>query len=664
MTRINMSIKVLENCTAKDSKAVIVRYVRNLPIPEKYKLEILSPSFIDVVRPIYTHYPSLFSKAFEVNVHVELLNIASYLFHNSVIWLDKILDGQSAHSEKLFLATICHEEAIKILASIYPLEAEFWISWSQRRKEYLIAYQIDKGFYSINSYDEFETLADYKSAFGKIAIDCMYLLSDARNKELHVSLHQSHKYYYCALQILDDINDLREDILNTQFNICLFELKSFLQKRSILHNSWSTEDLVKSFFILGIAEKMFNTALNYLDKAIAAVPILDSLTDWRTELSRLNNIIVTKQLNLQAYILQQKVELRLSNEVAPKRSLDDSLISALGFVIKFQNADGSFNEYFNEAGMSDVWATSFISSFLAQTLRLESDERVVACLEKACNFILNSRTGGLWGYNKEWIPDADSSSFAQLALLLSKGRSFKNSSSFFKWLAFQREDGGFSTYKSQNDVLSSLNWSENTHSVDGWLQSHTCVTSVALYLIVLSGNEGNHKGLLFNYLRNIAKGNSLWDAYWWTSGIYTNCFLIKSIHYVDDFELKCQIEACIKPMLLMQNDDGSFGDSFNIGSPFYTALVIDAICDRREIYDANKAPIDRAVYWLLSNQLSDGSWKKTDAMRIPTPDVSADGQEQWVAKTHGLNTRAREFCRLFTTSVSYSALKKYQDVTA
>ena len=135
--------------------------------------------------------------------------------------MDNVLDQQSSKSELILLSSICQEECIKILTTIYPLNSPFWKTWNQRRNEYLYAYQLDKAPHKVNSYDDFEVLADYKSAFGKIPIDCLYLLSGNKNETLYNSLLLSHKYFYCGLQILDDVNDIREDFKNKQFNIAL-----------------------------------------------------------------------------------------------------------------------------------------------------------------------------------------------------------------------------------------------------------------------------------------------------------------------------------------------------------------------------------------------------------------------------------------------------------
>lgn len=658
-----MNIKPHAIIRNQDFKTEIITYVKNLPISDIHKNEIIATEFIDVVLPKYTRYPSLFSEAFRVKANVGLLNIAGFLYHRSIIYLDKILDNQSEKSNAIILISICQEECIKILATIYPLESNFWKIWNRRRGEYLTAYHVDKVSHKVDSYYDFEELADFKSAFGKISIDCMYLLSANKDEELYTALLQSHKYYYCALQILDDINDIREDGEKNQFNIALYEVKRELKKREISIENSTEDEISKYLFIFGISEKLFDKGLSYLIEAQRCISNFKGLSEWNFEIDGLINLTLTKKLNVQAFLKMSKVQIGLSNTKVPTIDLKDSILKATEFILNMQNTDGSFNEYFNEAGMSDVWATSFIASYLGQkNVGHGLSHAYKNCMNKATDFIINTSNNNLWGYNKEWIPDADSSTFAQIAIYQAKGKI--NANSLEAWLKYQIKDGSFSTYNNPDHILSSLNWKSNSDTVQGWLAPHDCVSASAFYFLMQVAFKSENSGSLRDYLKNTINNQNMWNAYWWSSPIYTTSFMIKSFQYVTDNELKHLIDKSAESILTSQNKNGSFGDNYCKDSAFYTALVIDSFCDNSHLYIQSQKQIGNAVNWLLSNQMSDGSWLSTHAMRIPAPNILDPAKiESWLVGTKGVNIRAKEFSRLFTTAVSLSALSKYNNVS-
>ena len=122
-----MRIKTFARIDNKNFTTEISKYVKNLPILEDFKKEILDPDFINEILSIYTKYPHLFGAAFSIDVSdkIRLLNIAGFLYHRSIIYMDKLLDNQTTKSNNILLITICQEECIKILASIFPLK-ENW----------------------------------------------------------------------------------------------------------------------------------------------------------------------------------------------------------------------------------------------------------------------------------------------------------------------------------------------------------------------------------------------------------------------------------------------------------------------------------------------------------------------------------------------------------
>jgi hypothetical protein len=124
----------------------------------------------------YQHYPRLFSKYFEdVDMSViDEISYAGYCYYQSVLYLDSMIDDQN--SSNFMKVLVLQEETIKILASIYSRDSDFWIFWNLRKQEFSQAIRIKKGFKdkSIVNQKDYEDLADKKSTFGKVAIDSLF----------------------------------------------------------------------------------------------------------------------------------------------------------------------------------------------------------------------------------------------------------------------------------------------------------------------------------------------------------------------------------------------------------------------------------------------------------------------------------------------------------
>ncbi len=653
-----MTIKTYQILDKRLYKQEISNYVNGLPIGETYRNEILDEKFIDENLLLYTYYPYLFSDSLKIGGKVKQLNIAGFIYYKSIIYFDELLDNNRHDEKSLIFITLCQEESIKLLTSLFPIESEFWIIWNKRRQEYFKGYYLDYNSDEIRSYEDFEALADYKSSFGKVSIDSLYLLSSEKNESLYSSLLDSHKYFYVALQIMDDLNDLREDLVNGQFNIAMFELKKELSNRKINYSKCSVEVLSKYLYVFGIAERLFDKCLIYIEKSRNCVTEFDDLNKWRIELDALNNQVVTKKLNVQAFLYMSQVEFKLSIK---NRTQFNNINKGIDFLKRAQNTDGSWNEFFNDAGMSDTWATAYLVSFLSQ--RNVSNSQIELLVKSGKRFLHGAKNGDLWGYNRCWIPDADSTSFTLLALYNNIGKGDIRLS-LNQWVKYQNSDGGFATYKSENDILSSLNSNVSPKDVVGWTNSHLCVSVAAFYFLAVTRNDSSSFNKLEKYIVKNVNTHGLWDAYWWTSPIYSTSFMIKSVAYIQNEYLLKLIDNSVNQIIRLQNKNGSFGDKYVTNSPFYTGLVIDAICEIPKYFNMFKSQIDNAVDWLKSSQMDDGSWVATSAMRMPDSKITDPSVIlEWPEDTKGLNIRAKEFNRLFSTVVSVSALLKYDKIS-
>ena len=252
-----------------------LKYIQELPINQYYKTILADAVFIEKNPSFYLEYPSLFSNTFNIaKDDLEMLDIAGYLQYHAVLYIDLALDEKDY--SRMELISICQEESVKILTSIYALNTAFWAIWNKRRREYFDAVSLEKEFYTKNivTIEEYALLADKKAAFGKTAIDCLYVLDDVKNTRKYECLLLSHKYFSVAYQLKDDIKDLKEDVKKGQFNLGVYLLKE--------HDLTNLDPglLEKHLHVKGVSKDMYLLGVTYCNKALEQIESID-VPKWK-----------------------------------------------------------------------------------------------------------------------------------------------------------------------------------------------------------------------------------------------------------------------------------------------------------------------------------------------------------------------------------------------
>ncbi len=223
-------------------------------------------SFIDRNPYIYLVYPYLFSDvlAYANDMVLSKLTVAGFLLYRSIIIKDAYLDNNqktAGNKDYILVKDICQEEALRLLFQIFGTESEFWHYWNLRRSEYLKAEELNKQLnHSPFDSHSYEQLSDYKSTFGKLAIDALHILSNKQFTNEHDLLVRSHALFSVGLQIYDDICDIEEDYRNGQFNWALSNLPETPENTDI-------KTLKKLFFVSGVAKKAYRESIAYFDQA-------------------------------------------------------------------------------------------------------------------------------------------------------------------------------------------------------------------------------------------------------------------------------------------------------------------------------------------------------------------------------------------------------------
>ncbi|MBW4361242.1 prenyltransferase/squalene oxidase repeat-containing protein [Flavobacterium taihuense] len=620
-------------------KQKIIDYIQNLPIPDNFKLDILDEYFSNNNPIYYQNYPCLFASVyFTESKTLELLNIAGYLYYHATLIMDAMIDEKD--TSKFPILAICQEESVKILTSVFGLESDFWLLWNSRRNEYLEAIYLEKNLFKKDfvSIEEYETLADKKAAFGKVAIDCLYSL-DSKDKNLYKQLLLSHKYFSVAFQLNDDIQDFKEDLKSRQFNWAVY----LLERQDI--KTGEPEILEKYLYIKGVSKEIYLLGISYCDKALHVVGTINT-ADWKKVIQDTKKRFIIAISELDNYLEVLITEISLSKLKETNNNIQSSISKAILFLKNTQNEDGSWREYINQGGISSTWATAFITSKISENDLLKNLlENEIA---KAIDFLETNPITNIWSYNTTWIEDADSTNFVMLSFCLNQ--KLINSQVVKEWLKFQGFQKGFSTYNNGDKLLKALD-DKNINDVSGWLGTHHCVSAVSFYfLVTYYKNEADYIKIKDYFETDF--GNKL-NSYWWTSEIYTLYYLAKTYNALADEK---KMNFLINQIKEKQNKNGSFSDKYG-ENLFYTGLALEILLLKAELFTLE---IENSVEYILKNQYEDGSWDNSHALQVPNSSILEPEGSHYEVASFGMDVRAKEFSRLFTTSTILQALSSYE----
>ncbi|WP_264531173.1 class 1 isoprenoid biosynthesis enzyme [Flavobacterium sp. N502540] len=340
-------------------------YVEGLDISDVFKKRILNIDFINANPVYYQNYPSLFANVFAIKKSsLDLLNIAGYFCYQSTLYVDDLIDEKELSVFPLI--SVCQEESIKLLTHLFGLKHPFWELWNSRKNEYFQAVLLEKELFKkkIVTIKEYEILADQKSAFGKVAIDCLYSLDSNCDTTLYEKLHLSHKYFSVAFQLNDDVKDLKEDIVNGQFNwaVALLKKENLTEKDPAI--------LEKYLYLRGISKQMFLLGIEYCDKSLNIVKDID-VPKWKEIVEDFKKAFSKAIYEFENYLEVLVTEINMSKKIVVSNSIKESIPLAIQFIKSKQKDNGSWHEYINQGGISTVWSTSFILSKISANPHLK-----------------------------------------------------------------------------------------------------------------------------------------------------------------------------------------------------------------------------------------------------------------------------------------------------
>lgn len=346
----------------------------------------------------------------------------------------------------------------------------------------------------------------------------------------------------------------------------------------------------------------------------------------------------------------------------PLDRLTHSVEIAVGFMEASVRPDGFWSDFLTLAGESVYWVTGYVGYALARGAAPHAEEEERRLLLRVGERILERQyEDGGWGYGPGVPADADSTSWCILFLSRLGTQSAESREKALRFLLRHQSplDGGFRTYATPNEVGRYMMLDASV-SFEGWSSSQMCVTPVAGRALAEAGSStGVDKAL--DYVRRGQTVEGYWEPYWWSERLYAT---VNCMEFLDargaggDAPLVSGAQDWITKTQLAS---GAWSDSPTAeGVPFSTALALRGlmVAPRPGFSDS----IRRGVEWLLTDQLTDGSWNSHHILRIPHPStIEPWKQSYWNRDGKAINAVIKDHRRLYTTATAFAALSQFEE---
>jgi squalene-hopene/tetraprenyl-beta-curcumene cyclase len=623
----------------------------------------------------YFCYPFFFRETFPQVPEEQLVPLAaaSRLYMHYSMALDALADNAPDLPDST--ALLLNWQLVQIhnlLYSLFPQEVPFWNYYSQYLTENIQAQILERERHwkQFTSYtkEEFLCIAAGKIAMSKCTPAALAVLSGAEHKL--PALAASHDAYNAACQLIDDLEDWKEDFTSGHY--------SYLLTRTILEHptlyeqmengiSPSRQEVAKALFFSGLAEETLGWAVQLCREAEMHVADLHC-PQWlkvigESKRNCQNLGIDLTNLRRKQLILAEPDKDTMPGSFVEKETVRQACLQALRFLINQQQEQGYWSDFILPGQPNTSWVTGYVALAI-QECNLQGDPLAQVCLQKASNWLLTHRFPG-WGYNEyDVCEDADSTAFCA-KFLLEYGIAFEEIENDIAILVRnQHADGGIGTYlferlvaKKTADPQSAFRLPPKEY--DGWCASHQSVTAAGVIALYKTGRP-EYQPYIKKALKYICKSQApagYWPCYWWNDWLYPTATCLKALSQEQNEYLPAIRKAC-DWLSAIQNRDGGWHNGIGGASvAFYTALAVYSLLLTGN--DPENSEIQKGVRWLLLSQLQDGSWLGHPILRIPQFALPHD-LTPWMEAPRGEGWRlAKDWNRIFTTATVLFSLGMY-----
>lgn len=579
----------------------------------------------------YEYYPKLFHDYFSDidEVTINLLSKAGFYFYQSVVQLDAVVDSQENH--RIFDILDLQENAIKILSTVYGDNNNFWSLWNTRKTEYRKAISLEKNLWNNPDIENYHEVADKKSAFGKVAIDCLYILSENKNQETYNLLLESHKYFSIGFQLYDDVTDFNDDFNQKQFNWAVYELSKIVDFTKYNND---TTILNKFLYVEGIVVSILDEAIHYLDKAKKIVEGLSETSLWCETIDNFKHTIIGYRNVTQSYIKTIQERARIKKTSIKYEFLDFEKVNNSTYFkgLEFIKTDflqnyadlkhimylGSIEGFENNTDIhsSDTFQRALVNDCLLDiTNSFDIDAKDF--FEKENQYLIerqNTDDIGAWSYFptvQEIAADIDD--LGQIMQQFIKTRNIELIKKYcIKAIDIAihertQPNGGIETWIIPKENLTEKQKKQDLFNSTKWGKGAD-VEVVANFVYALTLFDAKKYTFTIenaiNYIISEQKEQGYWESRWYYGKFYGTYVCLRLLN-----EFPIQYESIIQKikefLIDSQNEDGSFDEDQykNLSTSF--AIFCMNLLGLSELEKMK----NKAQKYLSDNQLSDGSWK-------------------------------------------------------
>lgn len=647
-----MNSAIKERCYNEylnEIQASFCEFIENSNPVENYLLENCKK----IQNSFYLVYPFYFESHFNNLNEKELYELAlcGNLYFSYLLLLDGFLDGHSGIS--IFALHKLHEVAIFKIVKLFPPESVFWKYFDMYGKCFEAGIIKEKKIFgkaeSAKITDEdFESITKSKCAFAKCTTAGLISLSgiDTDGDPFVFSQDQFHS----GLQILDDLDDWKEDFKNNRNSYLLGLAFSDIEFKKILDASDYKENVLgKYIYLSGLAVDLLYKALKYFQNAQKSCKKLnvpawllliesyiikceDLIHNYLYVINQTNarNKHITvkdKELNLPVVVVSSQLYSVFKNALQYILIERDNSYLEMTHVMKLPSSEMKLTE---DNGIN-VYGNIFQRSIILETYldintldnKIIENEIIRGDLLEIVNYKARNVNGG-WSYFPEYSllpPDTDD--LAQVIQLLVRSNYSIINDLIDEPLNLlmnynNNDDGTFKTW-----ILDPLDESEQQQKLKKAVQNYWGdyygrdieVTANLLYSLFLY-DKNRFIEIIDRGIERIVKSREAqghWKSVWYC-GPYYGTYIVARLLAETNFRTDCLLETK-KFILSSQNNDGGWG--INKSDPLNTALAVLILKYIDKVYDSDSRPFfEKAISYLEREQLNIGSWKNIPFIKM------------------------------------------------
>ena len=606
----------------------------------------MSPDF-------YQYYPRLFSNYFSPVKEdtVKDLSDAGYFYYQSVLYTDSLIDDKDFSIVPQIQK--CQESSVKLLTSIFGKDSEFWEYWEKRRVEYFEAVKIEKKLNHNHtiSLNDYEQLADKKSAFGKVAIDSMWLLSGRQSSKSYEKLLLSHYYFSVGFQLYDDVKDFSTDLEKGQFNWAVTKLKE-----TVNFKEFDNSTLNKLLFLKNIGQNVLRGSISYFEKSIHILLETGIKSEW-LEINKNMKSTIEHYLDVtNGYILTLEKKMEVEKGKSKKKNFIDFeaikepvLLNGIAFIQKdFEKNFAELKHYMylsqregfvnpQQVHYSDTFQRAMLNDcvfYISDKFGLDSKNYFKSEIKYLIERV-NKDGIGAWSYFpsvKEIAADIDD--LGQIMQIFIKlGRNDLIEKYCTKAIDIVLTDrtqsnGGVETWIIPKNNMSEIQKNQEYFNTTKWGKGPDLeVVANFIYALCLFDFQ-KHETYIKNavsYIINQQNEEGFWGSRWYYGKYYGTYVCLRLLKELDNNSTEA-IKKATNFLKKSQNQDGGFfSQDSACSNPLNTSFALMSLNLFNDTVDLNEQ-IRKARLFLTQSQKPDGSWGES-------PFIKPKAQEPYKSKT-------------------------------